>query len=45
MKYEVLIFGSKHPTVLITDHYPVFQLILIKIAKIHIDWTAGENLA
>ena len=60
-EYESLIFGSKHPTVLFTDHKPMiflftqksnsnyrvyrFQLILMKLANLHIKWTARKNLA
>ena len=60
-EYEFLILGSKHPTVLFTDHKLTiflftqksnpnhrvyrFQLILLKIPKLHIVWTAGKNLA
>ena len=60
-KYEFLILGSKHPTVLFKDHKPIiflftqksnlnhrvdrFQLILMKFPNLHINWTAGKNLA
>ena len=60
-KYEFLILGSKHPTVLFTDQKPIiflfkqksnpnhrvyrFQLILMKLPNLHINWTAGKNLA
>ena len=48
-EYELLILGSKHPTV----HKPIifpfrvyrFQLILMKIPNLHIVWTAGKTLA
>ena len=60
-EYQVLIFGSKHPTNLFTDHKPIiflftqksnsnhrvyrFQLILMKFPNLHIERTAGKNIA